>query len=136
MEAVLERRSYIVYRSATVAETISICQNKSAPIDLVIVEAPLAGSDSNAEAALQIRRSCPEMPLLLVSDTPLEGWSEADFRCFENLLPVRIDLLCKPLSQGSFIAKANSLLYTVSYLDSRKLFNAAAGIRTLTGNGR
>jgi hypothetical protein len=125
MEAVMERRGYIVYRSATIAEAIALCRSSSTPIDLAIVEAPLSGSASQTDASVQIRGSCPEMPILIVSDTPLERWSEEDFNAFRKLLPERIDLLNKPLSQASFIAKVNALLYTVTYAESRKLFEAA-----------
>lgn len=132
MEEVMERRNYIVYRCTTLSEAIAACQNKSAPVDLTIVDVPLKGSDSQTDAAVQIHRSCPDMPMLLVSDLPLEQWSEADFRQFEKLLPGRIDLLRKPLTERAFLTKANSLLYTVTYLDSRKLFDAAAAARLLS----
>ncbi|MES1258708.1 MAG: hypothetical protein ABUS51_09760 [Acidobacteriota bacterium] len=131
MEEVMERRGYIVFRCTTVQEVIAICQNKATLVDLAIADVPLAGSESQTEAAVQIRRACPELPLLLVSNLPLERWAEEDFRQFEKLLPGRIDLLQKPLSERSFIGKANAMLYTISYLDSRKLFDAAASHRIL-----
>jgi len=131
MEAVMQRRSYIVYRSATSVEAIAFCQNKSTPVDLVIAEMPLSGSGSQTEAAAQIRRACPETPLLIVSETPLEQWREEDFKEFEKLLPGRVDLLVKPLSQASFLSKVNSLLYTVTYSDSRKLFAEASSRRSI-----
>ena len=115
MEEVMERRNYIVYRCATLPEAIAACQSKAAPVDLAILDVPLKGSESQMDAAVQLQRACPEMPLLLVSDQPLERWPEADFRLFGKLLSGRIDLLRKPLTERSFLAKANSLLYTVTY---------------------
>jgi DNA-binding response OmpR family regulator len=129
MEAVMERRGYVVYRSATTAEAITLCQNTSTPIDLLIAEVPLSGSVSQTDPAVKIRAACPDMPVLLVSDLPLERWSEEDFRQFGKLLSGRVDLLLKPLSQASFIAKANALLYTVSYTESKRLYEEAKSRR-------
>ncbi len=131
MEEVMERRSYIVYRCTTLQEAIATCQDKATPVDLAIVDVPLQGSESQTDAAVQIRRACPDMPILLVSGLPLEKWGEDDFRQFGKLLPGRVDLLQKPLTERLFIGKANSMLYTVSYKDSKTLFDAAAGMRAL-----
>ena len=88
MEAVLERRGFVVLRAATTAEAIKILENAKARADLVIVEAPLSGSVSQTEAAVQIHRSSPEIPILLVSDLSLDKWSEDDFCSSGNSCPV------------------------------------------------
>ena len=93
------------------------------------MESPLRASVSQTEAAAQLHRSSPEVPILLVSDLPLDKWPEDDFLRFGQLLSGRIDLLVKPLSQASFISKANALIYTVSYGESRKLFQSAEARR-------
>jgi DNA-binding response OmpR family regulator len=125
MEEVMGRRGYVVYRSATIAEAITLCSNTSAPVDLLIAEVPLSGSVSQTEAPVKIRAACADLPLLLVSDLPLVEWASEDFRQFGNLLSGRVDLLRKPLAQASFLAKVNSLLYTVSYTESRRLYEEA-----------
>ena len=132
MEAVLNRRGFVVLRAGTIAETLVRLKSADAPIDLVIVEAPLSGSTSQTEAAVQIHGSSPEIPILLVSDLPLDRWPEDDFLQFGQLLSGRTDLLVKPLSQASFMSKANSLIYTVSYVESRKLFENASARRLVT----
>ena len=129
MEAVMERRGYVVYQSAATPEAIALCTSTSTPIDLLIAEVPLSGSASQTEPALKIRKACPDLPILLVSDLPLDRWPEEDFQQFGKLLAGRVDLLLKPLSQASFIAKVNSLLYTVSYRESRLLFEEAKSKR-------
>ena len=129
MEAVLERRGFAVVRAGTTADAINMLKPAAAPVDLVIVEAPLSGSASQTEAAARIHRSFPEIPILLVSDLSLDKWSEDDFLQFGQLLSGRIDLLVKPLSQASFVAKANALIYTVSYEESKRLFESAAARR-------
>jgi response regulator RpfG family c-di-GMP phosphodiesterase len=129
MEAVLERRGFVVLRSGTTEEAIKLLKSAAAPVHLVIVEVPLSGSASQTEAAVQIHRSSPEIPILLVCDLSLDHWPEDDFQRFGQLLSGRIDLLVKPLSQASFVSKANALIYTLSYGESRRLFESAAARR-------
>ncbi len=129
MEAVLNRRGFIVLRAGTTAETVDLLKRDAAPVDLVIVEAPLSGSTSQTEAAVQIHRSSPEIPILLISDLSLEKWPNDDFLRFEQLLSGRTDLLVKPLSQASFMSKANALIYVVSYGESKRLFEIATARR-------
>jgi DNA-binding response OmpR family regulator len=130
MDAVLNRRGFVVLRAGTTAEALHLLKSADhSSVDLVIVEAPLSGSTSQAEAAVQIHRSSPEIPILLVSDLPLDKWPEDDFLRFGQLLSGRTDLLVKPLSQASFMSKANALIYTVTYGESKKLFESASARR-------
>jgi two-component SAPR family response regulator len=129
MEPVLERRGFAVLRAGTVEEAIGFLKNAGVAVDLVIVEVPLSGSASQTEAAEQIQRNAAEIPILLISDLPLDRWPEDDFVRFGQLLSVRMDLLVKPLSQASFLAKANALIYTVSYKESKRLFEIASTLR-------
>jgi response regulator RpfG family c-di-GMP phosphodiesterase len=126
MDGVLDRRGFAVLRAGTIEEAIKRLKSAEAPVDLVIVEVPLSGSDSQTEAAVQIHLSSPEIPILLVSDLALEKWHEDDFLQFGQLLSGRIDLLVKPLSQASFMSKANALIYTISYSESKRLYESAA----------
>ena len=129
MEAVLDRRGFVVVRAGTTEEAIDSLNSAGSAVDLVIVEMPLSGSASQTEAAVEIHRTSPEIPILLVSDLSLDKWPEDDFLRFGQLLSGRIDLLVKPLSQASFMSKVNALIYTVSYGESKRLFESAAGIR-------
>jgi DNA-binding response OmpR family regulator len=129
MEAVLDRRGFVVLRAGTTEEAINLLNSADGPFDLVIVEVPLAGSASQTESAVEMHRSSPEIPILLVSDLPLDKWPEDDFLQFGQLLSGRIDLLVKPLSQASFMSKANALIYTVSYGESKRLFESTAARR-------
>jgi len=126
MEAVMNRRGFLVLRAGTTEEAINVLKGAGAPVDLVIVEVPLSGSASQTEAAVQICRISPEIPVLLVSDLSLDKWPEDDFQQFGQLLSGRVDLLVKPLSQASFMSKANALIYTVSYGESKRLFERTA----------
>ena len=95
----------------------------------MIVEVPLSGSASQSEAAVRIHGSSPEIPILLISELPLDKWPADDFRQFGQLLSGRVDLLVKPLSQASFMQKAHALIYTITYGDSKRLFDGAKARR-------
>jgi two-component SAPR family response regulator len=129
MDAVLDRRGFLVLRAGTAEEAIQLMKGAGASVDLVIAEVPLRGSASQTEAAVQIQRSSPEIPILLISELPLDKWPEDDFLRFGELLSGRVDLLVKPLSQASFMSKANALVYTITYGDSRRLFESAGARR-------
>jgi hypothetical protein len=129
MEAVLNRRGFLVLRAGTTEESIDLLTRAGAPVDLFIVEVPLHGSASQTEAAVQICRTSPEIPVLLVSDLSLDKWPEDDFQQFGQLLSGRVDLLVKPLTQASFMSKANALIYTISYGESKRLFESTAARR-------
>jgi DNA-binding response OmpR family regulator len=129
MEAVLNRRGFVVLRASTTKEAVTLVASGGATVDLVIVEVPLSGSASQTEAAVEIHRSSLELPILLVSVLSLDKWPEDDFLQFGQLLAGRVDLLVKPLSQASFMSKANALIYTVSYGESKRLFESAAASR-------
>lgn len=129
MQPVLERRGLLVMRASTIEGTIVLLTRVEAPVHLVIVEVPLSGSASQTEAAIRIHESSPEIPILLVSNRSLDQWPADDFLRFGQLLSGRVDLLVKPLSQASFMAKVHALIYTISYTDSKRLFESAAGTR-------
>jgi two-component SAPR family response regulator len=131
MEAVLDRRGFLILRAATTEEAVQLLKSAGAPVDLVIAEVPLSGSTSQTEAAVRIQQSSPEIPILLISDLSLEKWPEDDFRRFGQFLSGRMDLLVKPLSQASFMSKANALIYTISYGESKRLFDRAVVARSL-----
>jgi response regulator RpfG family c-di-GMP phosphodiesterase len=126
MEPVLERRGFAVLRAGTVEEAVGFLKDAGVAVDLVIAEVPLSGSTSQMQVVGLIQRSSAEIPILLISDLPLDRWPEDDFVHFGQLLSGRVDLLAKPLSQASFMAKANALIYTVSYRESKRLFEIAS----------
>lgn len=135
MEAVLERRGFLVLRAGSADETIDLLKKPGASIDLVIADVPLGGSASETEAPVKIQQSSPEIPILLISEKSLDKWAEEDFMQFGRLLSGRVDLLVKPLSQASFVSKTNALIYTISYSESKRLFNSAAARRLAAASG-
>jgi DNA-binding response OmpR family regulator len=133
MEAVLDRRGFVVLRAGTTEQAIKLLKSSDHPVDLVILEVPLSGRASQTESAVQIHQSSPDLPILMVSDLSLDKWPDDDFLQFGELLSGRVDLLVKPLSQASFMSKANALIYTVSYGESKRLFESTAARRREVG---
>jgi response regulator RpfG family c-di-GMP phosphodiesterase len=129
MEAVLNRRGFLVIRAGSTDEAINFLKSAEAPVDLMILEVPPGGTASQTEAAAQIHLSSPDIPILIISDLPLDKWPDEDFLRFGQLLSGRVDLLVKPLSQASFMSKTNALIYTISYVEPRRLFESAAARR-------
>ncbi len=129
MEPVLDRRGFVVLRAGTAEETIDLLTRGGASVHLVILEVPLSGSASQTEAAVRIHRSSPETSMLLISSLPLDQWPVDEFLQFGQLLSGRVDLLVKPLSQASFMSKVHALIYTVSYGESKRLFESATARR-------
>jgi two-component SAPR family response regulator len=129
MDAVLDRRGFLVQRAGTTEEAIQLLKSAGGSVDLVIAEVPVGGSASQTEAAVRIQQSAPEIPILLISDLSLDKWPEDDFLRFGQLLSGRVDLLVKPLSQASFMSKANALIYTITYGESKRLYESAAARR-------
>lgn len=128
LQSVLDRRGFVVLRAGTPDEAIKLLTG-SASVDLVIAEVPLSGSVSQTDAAVRIHGSSPEIPILLVSSLSLDQWPAEDFQRFGQLLSGRVDLIVKPLSQASFVSKVHALLYTITYTDSRRLFEGATAKR-------
>jgi response regulator RpfG family c-di-GMP phosphodiesterase len=61
MEAVLNRRGFLVIRAGSTDEAIKLLKSTDDPVHLMILEVPLSGSASQTEAAAQIhqpRRIC------------------------------------------------------------------------------
>jgi len=112
---VLERQGFTVLTTSEPKEAAKFCDDHEIDIILtdIVLRAPLSGTD----VALSLHRSCPDIPILFVSGTPLEGWSEQDFANLESLLPGRIEFLPKPFTSAS-LAQVISNLLDPAYSDA------------------
>ncbi len=125
MEGILHRHGFAIFRVSTAEEARAIFSRPEITVDLLIAGLPLPGNTT----AKELYDSCPDTPMLLLSESPLEQWSETEFLHFKSL-PNRMDFLRKPLTAGAFVSKVNALLYSSSYTAGRKVFEAAAALRT------
>jgi|GEM_PF-3313844 len=124
MEGILQRHGFVIFPVSTVAEAAAIFDSAGTTIDLLIASFPLRGNTT----AMELHESGPDIPMLLLSELPLEQWPEKEFLYFRSLKS-RMDFLRKPLTAGAFISKVNALLYNSSYTAGRKVFEAATALR-------
>jgi len=124
MEGILQRHGFVIFPAATAAEAAEIAGRPGITVDLLIAGLTLPGNTT----AKELHESCPEIPLLLVSESPLEEWPQEEFLYFKSLSS-RTDFLRKPLKAAAFVSKINSLLYNSTYTAGRLIFEAAAALR-------
>jgi DNA-binding response OmpR family regulator len=124
MEGILQRHGFVIFPVSTAGEAAAIAGRPGITIDLLIAGLTLPGNTT----ARQLHESCPEIPLLLVSESALEQWPETDFLYFKSLSS-RTDFLRKPLKAAAFVSRINSLLYNSTYTAGRQIFEAAAALR-------
>jgi DNA-binding response OmpR family regulator len=124
MEGILQRHGFVLFPVTAAGEAAALSQRPDITIDLLIAGVNGTGNTS----ARELHESCPEIPLLLVSESPLESWPETEFLYFKSLSS-RTDFLRKPLKAGAFVSRINSLLYNSTYTAGRQIFEAAAALR-------
>ena len=79
--------------------------------DLFIADNRLRSAASGLETLLRVHESRPQMPLLIVSGTPPEGWSDGDFDCFARLVSrAAIGFLLKPFTVAALKSKVRDLI--------------------------
>jgi two-component system cell cycle sensor histidine kinase/response regulator CckA len=105
----LEASGYEVIEAAGGERAVALCSDPERKVDLLIANLRLS-TPSGIEAALQVRASTPELPLLFVSGTALEDWPDRDFAALPALLSGRVSFLLKPFSMEALIAAVEKLL--------------------------
>jgi DNA-binding response OmpR family regulator len=105
---ILERNGYYVLIAANSDEASDFCGDIK--IDLIVADIILRSPLSGTDVACRLRQSCPEVPILFVSGTPLEGWSDHDLSNIEQLLSSRVGFVMKPFTAGGLITDIKSLL--------------------------
>ncbi len=109
LKAVLERE----YRGITTEipeDAFVVCSTEPSP-DIIIADNRLRSAPSGLETLLRVHESRPQIPLLLVSGTPPEGWSDSDFDCFVKLVSgAAIGFLLKPFTAAVLKSKVGDLI--------------------------
>ena len=104
----LESRHFRVIKTDDYDTAIRSCDNGG--IDLFICDVQLGSALSGTDAAKFVHESCPDVPILFTSGTPLEAWPAHDFENLRALLACRIDFLPKPFSIEALMGKTESLI--------------------------
>lgn len=99
MEAVLER-DYRVVVTDSVEHAIRLCEFQA--FDLFISDNQFRLPLSGLRTLCRIHERHPQLPLLIVSATPPEGWSDIDFHYFGKLVnTARLSFLQKPFNSDA-----------------------------------
>lgn len=105
---IMEHDGFNVVSTTTPDEAVRYC--RFLKVDLLIADIILASATSGIDVALLIREHCPDVPVLLISGTPVDGWSENDLGNIAELLPGRIDFLAKPFTARTLVALVSKLM--------------------------
>jgi two-component system, OmpR family, response regulator VicR len=108
LSLILERNGYRVLSAANSDEASGFCGDIK--IDLIVADIILRSALSGTDVACQLRQFCPEIPILFVSGTPLEGWSDRDLSNVEQLLPGQVGFLMKPFTAADLVTAINNLM--------------------------
>jgi DNA-binding NtrC family response regulator len=109
LRAALER-DYRVMTTEIPEGAFAICNTEPLP-DLIIADNMLRSASSGIEILLRVHECRPQMPLLIVSGTPPEGWSDSDFDCFAKLVSeAAIGFLLKPFTAAAIKGEVCDLL--------------------------
>jgi DNA-binding NtrC family response regulator len=127
LQTVLERRFQVLVTNRPEA-AIEISAAES--LALLICDNQLRSDESGLQTALRIHKVHPNLPILITSGTPPEGWSDVDFECFAQLVnSARIDYLQKPFLASAVWGPIERLL-SGSTEAALRIYKAAVGYRS------
>jgi len=79
-------------------------------IDVIVADVFIRSLISSVQIVLALRQVSSEIPVLFISGTPLEGWSDRDFAGLEALMPGRLEFLLKPFTAKALVNSVSELL--------------------------
>jgi len=96
----LEREGYSVWSTLDPDQAVRRCRESG--LDLVVSDVVLHAPFSGTELTCALRAVCPSVPVLLVSGTPVEGWSDNDLSHLGALAAGPVEFLMKPFTARAF----------------------------------
>jgi CheY-like chemotaxis protein len=103
----LDRLGYQVLEATNVEEATRLCRDERQHVDALIAEFMLTDG-KGTELAAEIRNHCPDIPVLLTSGTPPDGWSDVHRLRFVEL-GIKADFLPKPFQLSALELKLQHL---------------------------
>jgi response regulator RpfG family c-di-GMP phosphodiesterase len=108
MGALLRHNHYAVLETSTESQAIEVGKTCES-LALLVTNVEL-GRCSSTEVALKLVAIYPDLPLLLLSATPMLWWMSHDASNFKLFPPTGIDFLEKPFSASELILKVRTLI--------------------------
>jgi CheY-like chemotaxis protein len=112
---------YNVLQARNGWKAIEICNNRREIIYLFVCDVDLPDL-SGIEVALKVSGSCPALPILPVSGTPMNAWKGPEIRNFRRLPSELVGFLEKPFRLSTLREKVGELLHCVRH-GSRQLLS-------------
>lgn len=106
---ILQRNGFIVLAAETGEAAFHWSYDRALRIDLVVADIRLPGIPGS-DMVLQIRTSRPDVPVLLTSGTPPDGWNTMDQRNIAELPKGSYSFLQKPFTAGELMDAVENLL--------------------------
>jgi len=110
LQWVLERHGFVVVAVSDAEEAIGLCREPQLAVAAMIADVRLRSRMTGIDVAMAVRREFPDLPVLIISGTPPQGWAEQDRAVFEELLKNRADFLDKPFTAGMLAEKIAALV--------------------------
>jgi len=107
--AILRHYRHDVLEAATARQAIRIIKHYLGPIHLLVTDMELP-EKSGIQVAREVLESCPDLPVLFISGTPLEAWTKTDRADFSRLPPGSVDFLEKPFQASDLEKRVRRLL--------------------------
>jgi CheY-like chemotaxis protein len=105
----LKGHSVLIARNPEDADRL--CSQNLGSVDLMIADQFLPGA-TGAQMVARIRELNPGLPVLFVSATPIEFWSEADQSTLQGFPTDKVSFLQKPFLPSTLIQAINGLFAT------------------------
>ena len=124
-------RSYKVLKTGSAEEAVRLCREHGRNIHLIVADVILRSSMSGTEVCREVRKGCPDIPILFSSGTPIEGWPEYDFDNLRILMSGRVNFLQKPFTPNALVSKVTNLLDGASSSEMQRMFGEAETFRKI-----
>ncbi|HXS98033.1 MAG TPA: response regulator [Candidatus Limnocylindrales bacterium] len=124
LQWILERQGYTVVAVANADEALAVCSEPKLAVAPLIVDVRLRSEATGIDIAVAVRERFGDVPVLVTSGTPPEGWTERDFAGFKTLLG-NADFIPKPFTASALVEKLTGLLNGTSAESALRLYNSA-----------
>jgi DNA-binding response OmpR family regulator len=105
----LRSKGYIVIEATSATQARSIGKQDGSSLDLIIADIKLPGG-SGLDVAVELITGRPALPVLFVSGTPMEGWTNQEQSKYLALDPSRLGFLQKPFLPSDLLFHVKRLL--------------------------
>jgi DNA-binding response OmpR family regulator len=109
VSAALRLKGYNVMQVVTAAGAVQYALGQPHGVDLLVADV-LLPRQSGVQAAIEIWQTWPEIAVLFISGTPLEGWQARDLQSLQVLPRGTWDFLQKPFRASALEHRVRELL--------------------------